>query len=101
MKEISGVSRPLGAPSAGSAIGAAEGVGESTGFMESLKQAIGQVNEAQLQAGRAIDALMTGESQDIHRTMVALQQADISFQLMMQIRNKLIAAYEEIQRMQV
>lgn len=44
---------------------------------------------------------MTGESQDIHRAMVALQQADVSFQLMMQIRNKLIAAYEEIQRMQV
>lgn len=101
MKELGGVSSPLGSPSGGSVIGAAERAGESAGFMESLKQAIGQVNDAQLQAGRAIDALMTGESQDIHRTMVALQQADISFQLMMQIRNKLIAAYEEIQRMQV
>ena len=59
------------------------------------------VNDAQMEAGRAVDALMTGETQDIHRTMVALQQADVSFQLMMQVRNKLVAAYEEIQRMQI
>jgi len=78
--------------------------GESTvpgGFVDSLKAAIGQVNEAQVQAGQAVDALMTGQSQDLHRTMVALQQADVSFQLMMQIRNKLVTAYEEIQRMQI
>ncbi|MCP9463233.1 MAG: flagellar hook-basal body complex protein FliE [Nitrospira sp.] len=101
MKEIGGITSSIGSPSGGAAIGAAGGIGESAGFMESLKQAIGQVNDAQLQAGRAVDALMTGESEDIHRAMVALQQADVSFQLMMQIRNKLIAAYEEIQRMQV
>jgi flagellar hook-basal body complex protein FliE len=71
------------------------------GFLDSLKSAIGNVNDAQKEAGRAVDALMTGETQDIHRTMVALQQADVSFQLMMQVRNKLVTAYEEIQRMQI
>ncbi len=71
------------------------------GFVDSLKSAIGNVNDAQREAGQAVDALMTGETQDIHRTMVALQQADVSFQLMMQVRNKLVAAYEEIQRMQI
>lgn len=71
------------------------------GFLDSLKSAIGNVNDAQREAGRAVDALMTGETQDIHRTMVALQQADVSFQLMMQVRNKLVTAYEEIQRMQI
>jgi flagellar hook-basal body complex protein FliE len=71
------------------------------GFLDSLKSAIGNVNDAQREAGRAVDALMTGDTQDIHRTMVALQQADVSFQLMMQVRNKLVAAYEEIQRMQI
>jgi len=83
--------------------GAAGAVGTSgtSGFLDSLKSAIGKVNDAQMEAGRAIDSLMTGETQDIHRTMVALQQADVSFQLMMQIRNKLVSAYEEIQRMQV
>ena len=71
------------------------------GCLDSLKSAIGNVNDAQKEAGRAVDALMTGDTQDIHRTMVALQQADVSFQLMMQVRNKLVTAYEEIQRMQI
>ncbi len=71
------------------------------GFLDSLKSAIGNVNDAQKEAGRAVDALMAGDTQDIHRTMVALQQADVSFQLMMQVRNKLVTAYEEIQRMQI
>lgn len=84
----------------------AQGVGSTgtagtSGFVDTLKSAIGKVNDTQLEAGRAVEALMTGDTQDIHRTMVALQQADVSFQLMMQIRNKLVAAYEEIQRMQV
>ncbi len=67
----------------------------ATGFLDSLKSAIGKVNDTQMEAGRAVDALMTGETQDLHRTMVALQQADVSFQLMMQIRNKLVAASDD------
>ncbi len=52
-------------------------------------------------ASQAVEALVTGQSNNIHQTMVALQQADVSFQLMMQVRNKLVTAYEEIQRMQI
>ncbi len=81
-------------------IGAQEASGPG-GFMESLKNAIGKANDVQMQANQAVDALVTGQAQDVHGTMVALQQADVSFQLMMQIRNKLLTAYEEIQRMQV
>ena len=50
---------------------------------------------------RAVDALMTGQTENVHQTMVALQKADASFQLMMQVRNKLVAAYEEMNRMQI
>jgi flagellar hook-basal body complex protein FliE len=74
---------------------------ESGGFLDSLKSAIGKANDVQVQASQTVDALMTGQSQDVHRTMVALQQADVSFQLMLQIRNKLVSAYEDIQRMQI
>ncbi len=74
---------------------------ESGGFVDQLREAIGKANDVQVEAGQAVDALMTGQTQDLHRTMVALQQADVSFQLMMQIRNKLVTAYEEIQRMQI
>jgi flagellar hook-basal body complex protein FliE len=72
-----------------------------SGFLESLKEAIAQANQIQLDATEAVTQLMTGESHNVHQTMIALQKADISFQLMMQIRNKLVAAYEEIQRMQI
>ena len=74
---------------------------ESGGFLDSLKSAIGKANEVQVQAGQSVDALMTGQTQNLHRTMVALQEADVSFQLMMQIRNKLVSAYDDIQRMQI
>ena len=72
-----------------------------TPFVNSLQQAISKVNDLQLEASQATEALMTGQTQNIHQTMVALQEADVSFQLMMQIRNKLVTAYEEIQRMQI
>ncbi|HET9960707.1 MAG TPA: flagellar hook-basal body complex protein FliE [Nitrospiraceae bacterium] len=75
--------------------------GATSQFMGSLKDAISSINEAQTGASKAVEELVTGQSQNIHQTMVALQQADVSFQLMMQVRNKLISAYEEIQRMQV
>ncbi len=71
------------------------------GFMNQLEQAISKANNIQLEANQATEALMTGQTQNIHQTMVALQEADVSFQLMMQIRNKLLSAYEEIQRMQI
>ena len=77
------------------------GGARSSGFMDSLQQAISKANDIQLGADQATEALMTGQTQNIHQTMVALQEADVSFQLMMQIRNKLVTAYEEIQRMQI
>ena len=77
------------------------GAAPAGGFMSSLQSAIGKANDIQIQANQATEALMTGQTQNIHQTMVALQEADVSFQLMMQIRNKILGAYEEIQRMQV
>jgi flagellar hook-basal body complex protein FliE len=44
---------------------------------------------------------MTGETQDLHTTLIAMQKADMSFQTMMQVRNKIIQAYTEIMRMPV
>ena len=72
-----------------------------TGFMDSLQHAISKANDIQLEASQATEALMTGQTQNVHQTMVALEEADVSFQLMMQIRNKLVSAYEDIQRMQI
>jgi flagellar hook-basal body complex protein FliE len=52
-------------------------------------------------ADQAIDDLATGRNQDIHNTMISMQKAEISFELVMQIRNKLISAYDEIRRMSI
>jgi flagellar hook-basal body complex protein FliE len=101
MSPIQGVAQAVSAVPAAPSLGSATAPAGAGGFLDSLKTAVGKVNDVQLQAGQAVDALMTGQTQDIHRTMVALQQADVSFQLMMQIRNKLVTAYEEIQRMQI
>lgn len=101
MNQIQGISQVVSTIADRSAGGSTGVSGESGGFLDSLKSAIGKANDVQVQAGQAVDALMTGQTQDLHRTMVALQQADVSFQLMMQIRNKLVTAYEDIQRMQI
>jgi flagellar hook-basal body complex protein FliE len=74
---------------------------EGTGFGEILKDAISTVNELQRQSDQEIQKLMTGESQDLHTTVIAMQKADLSFQMMMQVRNKIVQAYQEIMRMQL
>ena len=101
MDQIKAIAIPA-APSIGNGIGSHKtGAAPAGGFMNQLEQAISKANDIQLEANQATEALMTGQTQNIHQTMVALQEADVSFQLMMQIRNKLLSAYEEIQRMQI
>ena len=70
-------------------------------FGEVLKDAISTVNELQKQSDQEIQKLMTGESEDLHNTIIAMQKADLSFQMMMQVRNKIVQAYQEIMRMQI
>ena len=70
-------------------------------FGEILKDAISTVNELQKQSDKEIQKLMAGESQDLHTTLIAVQKADLSFQMMMQVRNKIVQAYQEIMRTQI
>lgn len=76
---------------------------ESVGidFAEILKGSIKDVNDAQLEADSAVQQVLSGETKDIHETMVTLQKADVSLKLMMEVRNKLLEAYQEIMRTQV
>lgn len=70
-------------------------------FIETLKESLAQVNNLQKDAGTAVNDLTTGKNQEIHQTMIAIEKADVSFQMMMQVRNKILSAYEEISRMQI
>ncbi|MCE1205006.1 MAG: flagellar hook-basal body complex protein FliE [Holophagaceae bacterium] len=82
----------------GSAVGGADG---DLAFGDLLKQALQEVNQASAQAEDEARNLMTGESADMHTAMLAVQKADLSFQMMMAVRSKLIDAYREVMRMQM
>ena len=69
-----------------------------TGF---LADALMQTQKAQLEADRAMEKLATGEARSIHEVMVAMEEADISMRMVVQMRNKIVEAYQEIMRMQV
>ena len=70
-------------------------------FGQMLSRSIEDVDQAHKHADNMITKMASGENIDIHNTMIAVEKADISFQLMMQVRNKLVGAYQEIYRMQV
>jgi flagellar hook-basal body complex protein FliE len=70
-------------------------------FADMLKESVSEINQSNKDADKLIADFATGKNTDIHNTMIAIEKADISFQLMMQIRNKLVAAYQEVYRMQV
>ncbi len=70
-------------------------------FSTYLKEALGEVNELQHKADQSIRQLAGEGKGDLQDTMVALEKADLSFRLMMQVRNKILDAYQEILRMQV
>ncbi len=70
-------------------------------FGEMLTQSLDKVNELQMQADGAAKELTAGHNKNIHETMLMMEKADMSFRLMMQVRNKVIDAYREVMRMQV
>ena len=70
-------------------------------FGKMLTDSIDQVNRLQVAADSSINDLAMGKQTDIHRTMVAMEKASISFELLMQIRNKVISAYDRIMRMPI
>lgn len=70
------------------------------GFTETLRGAMGQVEQLRGEAEAQTAALLQGNGTDVHSAMIAVEKADLSFQLMMQVRNKIVSAYQEISRMQ-
>ncbi len=70
-------------------------------FSEIIKNSIADVDKLQKESDNSVFKLATGEENDIHKTMITMEKAEISFQLMMAVRNKIISAYETIMRMQI
>jgi len=78
------------------------GTDNTSDFGAMLKSAIDSVNASQQQAGKLSDSFENGDPQtNLTEVMVALQKAKISFQAMLEVRNKLVVAYQDIMNMQI
>jgi len=72
-----------------------------TNFSDLLKDAIGQVEDVQTENSVNSLQLLSGESTDIHTALITAQKAELTFNLAVQVRNKVIDAYNEVMRMQL
>ena len=88
-------------PSLPAAKPAAVGQNEGKAFSSLLTDAIADINKLQVNADETIAKVELGSTASIHEAVVALEKADISFRAMMQVRNKIMDAYQEIMRIQV
>jgi flagellar hook-basal body complex protein FliE len=79
-------------------IGAEE---ESASFANTLTESLDKVNDLQKEADKAIEDFATGKTRNIHETMIAVNKADLAFRLTMQVRNKIVEAYQEVMRTQI
>jgi flagellar hook-basal body complex protein FliE len=78
--------------------------GETKGvqsFGDFLRDSLSQVNGMQNEANVAMEKLASGESRDLHETLLTVERAEIAFKAMNQVRSKVIDAYKEIMRMQI
>jgi flagellar hook-basal body complex protein FliE len=79
----------------------ATAVGGSQSFSDMLSKSLLEVNSMQVEANKAIQKLTSGQTKNIHETMLAVENAEMAFKTMNQVRMKVIEAYKEIMRMQM
>jgi flagellar hook-basal body complex protein FliE len=72
----------------------------SSSFAETLRDAVSEVDNLNLDAQFKVTNLVEGNGVDVHDAMIAVEKADLSFQLMLQVRNKVVQAYQQIAGMQ-
>lgn len=99
--EILGELRDLKAQKKFESAGQDEDQKPKTSFMDHLKNAVDEVNQNQIGADKKATDLANGKDTNIHETMLAASQAELSFNLMVQVRNKALEAYQEVMRMPV
>lgn len=71
------------------------------GFADHLKASLNLTNELQATSHTAMQELAAGQNGNIHETLLAMNKAEVAFKMVMQVRNKLLNAYQEVMRMQV
>ena len=92
---VSSVAAPLTAVPAG-------GAGSTPGaFEQVLASAIQSVQSSAQNASASVERFLAGEGEELHSTILATERAQLTFDLFLQVRNKVVSAYQEIMRMQV
>lgn len=99
MNDLNKVSGLSTADLLGKANGASSEAGE--GFANALKKSLNEVNEMQEAGEKAMSDLATGQVKDLHQAALAIDKAEISMKLMLEVRNKALSAYKEISRTQI
>src|SRR5438270_5963701 len=79
----------------------APGSKNDAGFGSVLQDAMHKVGELNDTASRGVENFLSGEGDDLHKTIMATQRADLAMELFLQVRNKVVQAYQEVMRMQV
>ena len=74
---------------------------ENTNFAGMIKDFINTVNSDQIQAAQNVNDIVEGKSENLVEAMTSMREAQLSFQLLLEIRNKLLESYQELQRMQI
>ena len=74
---------------------------QGVSFGDVLNQFVSEVNDKQIASGQAVNDLLAGKDIPLHQAMIAMQEAGVAFQLMVEVRNKLLEGYQELMRMQV
>ena len=107
MNPINSIQIPTISPNQGIGQGTAQGIGQaesaqdSTPFKDFLIESMREVNTMQQDADAAVERLVTGDDVTPAEVLTAVQKADIAFRLMIEVRNKMVAAYEEIKNIRV
>ena len=95
VRSATSVARPVLTPQSGVT------ENRATNFEDLLRNSMGEANQLQLNAERSIEGLATGEITDPTSVVNAINQADLAFRTLIQIRNKLVSAYDELRQMQI
>ncbi len=80
--------------------GGAAAVPSAAPFADLLTQAVGQVDLLERQARSSVEGLISGKGVDVHEAMIATEKAEMGFELVLSVRNKALAAYQQVMGMQ-
>lgn len=92
-------SSPVGQPEMPQALPSAQPADNS--FSKLLGHMVNEVNSQQVDAAHAVENLQSGGNVSLHKAVIAMEEANVSFELMVEVRNKLLDAYNQLMQMQI